>query len=523
MDLSRFADSAVIVETLPPGCYYRGGDLISIDGETPTIGIERAIVPGDVYLENIRYENNTFNIRESARLASSNGDNTSDSNTSSNTTSMTNDTTVYNIANDPRYTRTSANLIRELAINVFVNKAIQVLRRTAEGLDEHDAEIVNNMVNSLSAMNSINTITERLATQEYMYTEQTTTNATNAINATNSSNANATNSSDANVTNSSDANVTNTSNVNATSINSESNSSNVASNTSPNRYRNTNTLAENQSIATNNAMRSVASMLNRIREQYMERQNARNEPVGNGQGGLTSEELDENTQTMDAGVLIDSFTEETPESQTMCAISQEQYEEGDTIRRLNGCVHMFKQEYIDRWLERHRICPMCRTPVVRSDRDAARNVANVSTSANAHPTDNNDLITRNTRTINIPGLGNVDAAMSAGTIIMGPNGEILSETIMDGIIDGNMNGTMDGSMDGDNSVDNSGNNSSNSNSNSNSNTTSTDSITSLVGNIGNIFRQFSQQMQSPYTNIEPSDSDEVDNTELPNSTSDDVD
>jgi len=52
-------------------------------------------------------------------------------------------------------------------------------------------------------------------------------------------------------------------------------------------------------------------------------------------------------------------------TETRCAISLEDFTEGDELYRLRACGHFFSKEPLRRWLARRRHCPVCRTSVVQ--------------------------------------------------------------------------------------------------------------------------------------------------------------
>ncbi|KAK7263028.1 hypothetical protein RJT34_30612 [Clitoria ternatea] len=44
-----------------------------------------------------------------------------------------------------------------------------------------------------------------------------------------------------------------------------------------------------------------------------------------------------------------------------CAVCLGEFEEGEDLRTLPGCMHSFHVTCIDKWLSSHSSCPMCRT------------------------------------------------------------------------------------------------------------------------------------------------------------------
>lgn len=47
-----------------------------------------------------------------------------------------------------------------------------------------------------------------------------------------------------------------------------------------------------------------------------------------------------------------------------CVICQEDLQEGERVRVIQKCQHMFHRHCIDEWFERKEECPMCRAPLV---------------------------------------------------------------------------------------------------------------------------------------------------------------
>ncbi|XVE99545.1 hypothetical protein REPUB_Repub03eG0208500 [Reevesia pubescens] len=50
----------------------------------------------------------------------------------------------------------------------------------------------------------------------------------------------------------------------------------------------------------------------------------------------------------------------------MCAVCLSQFEEGEELRTLPGCLHSYHAPCIDMWLYSHSSCPMCRTDAMPS-------------------------------------------------------------------------------------------------------------------------------------------------------------
>ena len=68
-------------------------------------------------------------------------------------------------------------------------------------------------------------------------------------------------------------------------------------------------------------------------------------------------------EIMDNTTIFVATTEHTSEK---CSISRENFNEGDIIRKINQCGHMFLSENLEKWLTTNNTCPLCRINVVQS-------------------------------------------------------------------------------------------------------------------------------------------------------------
>ncbi|CAI9760748.1 unnamed protein product [Fraxinus pennsylvanica] len=48
----------------------------------------------------------------------------------------------------------------------------------------------------------------------------------------------------------------------------------------------------------------------------------------------------------------------------VCAVCLNEFEEGDGVRVLPKCTHTFHISCIDKWLDSHRNCPLCRADIM---------------------------------------------------------------------------------------------------------------------------------------------------------------
>ncbi|CAN8300884.1 unnamed protein product [Cochlearia groenlandica] len=87
------------------------------------------------------------------------------------------------------------------------------------------------------------------------------------------------------------------------------------------------------------------------------------------------------SQTIKESLSVTTFREATERStesmSDTCAVCLGDLEDGDEVRELRNCSHVFHRECIDRWLDyeccadnedgeedNHRTCPLCRTPLL---------------------------------------------------------------------------------------------------------------------------------------------------------------
>ena len=70
---------------------------------------------------------------------------------------------------------------------------------------------------------------------------------------------------------------------------------------------------------------------------------------------LTQQEINSLTTTI-------IFNDETRDeiSETRCPISLDNFQNGDTLCRINGCNHIFKKDNLLNWFRRNSKCPICR-------------------------------------------------------------------------------------------------------------------------------------------------------------------
>ncbi|KAL0729605.1 hypothetical protein Bca4012_025698 [Brassica carinata] len=87
-------------------------------------------------------------------------------------------------------------------------------------------------------------------------------------------------------------------------------------------------------------------------------------------------------ESLSVTTFRDDAAERSPELiSDACAVCLGDLEDGDEVRELRNCSHVFHRECIDRWLDyeccggdgnegeedNHRTCPLCRTPLFAAD------------------------------------------------------------------------------------------------------------------------------------------------------------
>ena len=80
------------------------------------------------------------------------------------------------------------------------------------------------------------------------------------------------------------------------------------------------------------------------------------------QHGLTAQEIFDNTTLH---IFNDELSDEIDEDEDpKCSICQEEFSDGQRLRRIEECEHYFHKSCIDTWFTTHDTCPMCRASVV---------------------------------------------------------------------------------------------------------------------------------------------------------------
>ncbi|XP_078177485.1 E3 ubiquitin-protein ligase ATL59-like [Carex rostrata] len=80
-----------------------------------------------------------------------------------------------------------------------------------------------------------------------------------------------------------------------------------------------------------------------------------NHAAQDGTEGLNSDSLE--------ALHVTKFKRSNSGSNAECSICLGGLEEGDPVRLMPNCMHLFHQDCIDKWLQSHATCPICRANV----------------------------------------------------------------------------------------------------------------------------------------------------------------
>ncbi|KAJ3692168.1 hypothetical protein LUZ60_012518 [Juncus effusus] len=78
------------------------------------------------------------------------------------------------------------------------------------------------------------------------------------------------------------------------------------------------------------------------------------------------------SRSLDALPVI-TYQKTDPEKNNECSICISALEDGESVREMPVCKHLFHKDCIDRWLQNHVTCPICRAiiePLTRSSASA---------------------------------------------------------------------------------------------------------------------------------------------------------
>ncbi|KAL4333027.1 hypothetical protein GQ457_07G039330 [Hibiscus cannabinus] len=105
---------------------------------------------------------------------------------------------------------------------------------------------------------------------------------------------------------------------------------------------------------------------------------------------FSSDSQDDSSSPVSSQMIRDSLVlttfedakERVPWVSDTCAVCLSQLKEGDEVRELRNCCHVFHRDCIDRWVDydedqdqedgnNHRTCPLCRSPLLTSSQCSA--------------------------------------------------------------------------------------------------------------------------------------------------------
>lgn len=95
--------------------------------------------------------------------------------------------------------------------------------------------------------------------------------------------------------------------------------------------------------------------------------------------GLTPDQIEDNTTTF-------TFSNNHTLDNTVCSICTLEYSNAQIVRRLGNCRHYFHSSCIDRWLEEHNNCPLCRSAVITNNTNNTSNNTNTNTTSRTNNT-----------------------------------------------------------------------------------------------------------------------------------------
>ena len=81
-------------------------------------------------------------------------------------------------------------------------------------------------------------------------------------------------------------------------------------------------------------------------------------PSSPSETGITSQQLENVTTVMNYDMSM---------NETRCPISLEFFEPGQCILKINECGHVFSENALREWFDRHSSCPLCRKSVIGDD------------------------------------------------------------------------------------------------------------------------------------------------------------
>jgi len=86
----------------------------------------------------------------------------------------------------------------------------------------------------------------------------------------------------------------------------------------------------------------------------------------------SKENLKEN-QSQETRDQLDAEQIEQQIQEDVCPICLEDFREGEDVRRINSCEHVFHPHCIERWLSNHINCPYCRNDIIERTNTSSQN------------------------------------------------------------------------------------------------------------------------------------------------------
>ena len=82
---------------------------------------------------------------------------------------------------------------------------------------------------------------------------------------------------------------------------------------------------------------------------------------------------------------IEVFSKKNDENDRVCSICQQNYIDGEFIRKILHCSHYYHQDCLDKWLENNVKCPECQYDI-RSNANATTSSTDTSSTSESQQT-----------------------------------------------------------------------------------------------------------------------------------------
>ncbi len=114
-------------------------------------------------------------------------------------------------------------------------------------------------------------------------------------------------------------------------------------------------------------------------------------PFSQSENGITNEQLESSTQLINYDVSM---------NETRCPISLDAFELGQPVLRINVCGHVFSENALREWCNRHSSCPLCRKSLIEEGENENDQPPTTSVESEPVPTTPTQSQTNNTSNSN---------------------------------------------------------------------------------------------------------------------------